>query len=630
MRIIFALVLCVSLLPAQAENTLLDTVLIQAGAEPALATWQQERLFDAQSASLGETLSTQAGMQNNGLPTASRPVWRGLEGSRLSVLENQLGSNEVANLSQDHGLALEPFLLDDIRLLDGVESLAYSAAIGGVVRADTGRIARAPVAELSGRLDSRVESASQGHSQLLRLDGGQGALAWHMDGLYRQHQDYDTSEGRADNSFVHTKAGALASTYHAHWGYVGLAWSQYRNDYGLPAHEHDHDAQEPEHEDVHLPMRQDRYELEAKWLKPGKGLKELELALMHSDYQHDEVEGEEVATSFNNRSQAVRLAAHHLHQGQFGLSWQQEKLQALGEESFIPATRSQNWAAFAMQRLPLWAQAQLNMGLRVEQVQYQPEGHSARRFSPLSAALALGLALGSSWRTELKLEHKERAPNSAELYAKGLHHASHSYETGDASLALERALHLELGLYWQHQAWAHSTKLYRTDFDNYIHLADTLRPEIEEMLQRDYVQQGALFYGVESELSYAFTANFSLSGQGEWLRGQLKDGQNLKLMPQTRLGVSARYQLEGWRFSLSSMEYLAQRHLGAGESASSRFNLVQAQANWQFYQGRDYEAQSYMQLNNLLDAKAHPATSQFKEDLALPGCNAVLGVRLSF
>ena len=45
-------------------------------------------------------------------PGASRPVIRGIGGDRVRVLENGIGTLDVSNIIPDHGIGLEPLVVD--------------------------------------------------------------------------------------------------------------------------------------------------------------------------------------------------------------------------------------------------------------------------------------------------------------------------------------------------------------------------------------------------------------------------------------------------------------------------------------------------------------------------------------
>ena len=84
---------------------------------------------------IGETLNRQAGLANASFgQNVGRPVIRGLQGQRVGVLNNSMAAGDASAVSQDHAVAVEPFLADQIEILRGPSTLLYgSGAIGGVV-----------------------------------------------------------------------------------------------------------------------------------------------------------------------------------------------------------------------------------------------------------------------------------------------------------------------------------------------------------------------------------------------------------------------------------------------------------------------------------------------------------------
>ena len=94
---------------------------------------------------IGETLSRQAGVSSTAFgPNASRPILRGLQGERVRVLTDGIGSFDVSNTSVDHPTVANPFLAERIEVLRGPAALQFgSSAIGGVVNVIDRRIPRA-------------------------------------------------------------------------------------------------------------------------------------------------------------------------------------------------------------------------------------------------------------------------------------------------------------------------------------------------------------------------------------------------------------------------------------------------------------------------------------------------------
>ncbi len=93
---------------------------------------------------LGELLTRQPGVSATSFgPNASRPVLRGLQGDRVRVLTDGIGSFDLSTNSVDHAVAINPLTADRIEVLRGPSALLFgSSAIGGVVNVIDSRIPR--------------------------------------------------------------------------------------------------------------------------------------------------------------------------------------------------------------------------------------------------------------------------------------------------------------------------------------------------------------------------------------------------------------------------------------------------------------------------------------------------------
>ncbi|MEN9926553.1 MAG: hypothetical protein RL268_2679, partial [Pseudomonadota bacterium] len=95
--------------------------------------------------SLGDSLTHTPGVSATSFgPSASRPVLRGLQGERVKLLSNGIGSIDVSNTSVDHAPVVNPLLAQRVEVLRGPQSLLYgSSASGGVVNVIDRRIPNA-------------------------------------------------------------------------------------------------------------------------------------------------------------------------------------------------------------------------------------------------------------------------------------------------------------------------------------------------------------------------------------------------------------------------------------------------------------------------------------------------------
>src|SRR5262249_55727683 len=109
---------------------------------PSLNTINSAQIQASESKSLGGLLFTMPGATSAGLaPGTQRPVLRGLDDFRVRVQENGVGSMDVSDYGQDHGVPLDPLAIQKVQILRGPEALRFgSQAVGGVVEATNNRI----------------------------------------------------------------------------------------------------------------------------------------------------------------------------------------------------------------------------------------------------------------------------------------------------------------------------------------------------------------------------------------------------------------------------------------------------------------------------------------------------------
>ena len=566
------------------------------------------------ASTLGETLDGLLGVSSSGFgPNASRPVIRGLDGDRVRLLENGGSTVDASNLSFDHAVAMDPLVAERIEVLRGPAALLYGGnATGGVVNVLDNRIPRLPAQGLSGRADVRWGGATQERSAAAVLDGGAGRWAWHVDLMGRQSDDqraprYTPVEDgtpldpstRVRNSAARAQGGAVGASWVTDAGFVGVSVDTLNNRYGVTA--------EP---DVIIRMQRDHVALAGEW-RWGQGwLRSLNARAGLTRYRHDEVEGTgEVGTTFKSRGQDLRLETRHAPlggvEGVWGLQTENLTFSALGEEAFVPSTRTRSQALFVLEELAL-GPLTWSAGARAEQVRVFSDGDEpgvaaprfgdaqARRFAPRSLSLGVRASLGSGWKASASLGSTQRAPAYYELFANGVHVATAAYEQGDPQLGLERSRHAELGLTWQQGAHQFKANVFSTRFANFIALDATGldisvpgEPGDPPSLVPEYRFQGvrARMQGVEVEgkvrmLSAGVTLD--LSGGADLTRGDnLSAGQPLpRLSPlRTRLGLEAGWGR--WRMGLDVRHATQQNRFGANDSATAAFTTVDLWASGQ-------------------------------------------------
>lgn len=87
---------------------------------------------------LGDLLANKPGITGSAYAPggSSRPIIRGLDVNRVSIIENGTGSNGASDLGEDHFVPVDPLSTNQVEVIRGPATLRYgSTAIGGVVSA---------------------------------------------------------------------------------------------------------------------------------------------------------------------------------------------------------------------------------------------------------------------------------------------------------------------------------------------------------------------------------------------------------------------------------------------------------------------------------------------------------------
>src|SRR5690606_26564679 len=144
------------------------------------------------ASSLGETIASELGVSATYFgPSSSRPVIRGLGGERVLMLHDGVSALDVSSLSQDHAVAVESVLADQIEILRGPATLLFgSGAVGGAINVVDGRIpTRFDAGENRRIVEVRGDTAAEERTVVGRLELGSDSVRVHVDGFRRETDD---------------------------------------------------------------------------------------------------------------------------------------------------------------------------------------------------------------------------------------------------------------------------------------------------------------------------------------------------------------------------------------------------------------------------------------------------------
>lgn len=632
-----------------------------------------DELDRRKGATLGETVARELGVQSSYFgPGVGRPIIRGLEGARVQVLEGGISSLDASTVSADHAVGIEPFLADQIEILKGPATLLYgSGAVGGAVNVVDGRIPEMlPAEALSGRAELRGNSGNDEATGMVRIDGAAGNFAWHADAFHRDSNDYEIpghasleeaeehdaggheeeeeAFGVLANSAVRTRGGAVGGSWIGESAFFGVAVSSYASLYGIPGGGHVHEDEDEDDDDggddegghgaeaVRIDLEQTRIDARGALYAPWRGIESLRMRVAHNDYSHVELEGEEVGTRFGNDGHEGRIEAVHEPlagwRGAVGLQFSTRDFSAVGEEAFVPPSRSDDIGVFLIEERD-FGRWKLELGARHDDISVEPEGDFAA-----ADFAASSLSAGALWRAtealhlSVGIDRAERAPTAEELFSNGPHLATDGFEIGDASLDTETANQFELAAHLHIGPLDAKAAVFDNRFDDFIHLVETGLEE-DGLPVRQWTQADARFRGLEAEATLRLADNASgawdLRLFGDRVRGTLDAGGNLPRVAPARTGLDLSWERDGWRASVGAVRYADQDRVALLETPTRGYTLVDAHLAWH-WDTANAGWEVFLDGSNLTDQEARVHTSFLKDVAPLPGRSIAFGVRAFF
>jgi iron complex outermembrane receptor protein len=596
-------------------------------------------LDDRRGNTIGETVNQIPGVQSSYFGAGvGRPIIRGLEGSRVQVLEGGISSLDLSGASNDHAVSIDPFLADQIEVLKGPSTLLYGAgAIGGVVNVVDGRIPETPVDGVTGRAQLEGNTVNDERNGVARIDAGNGTLAIHGDYVRHFADDYDIPHGGTlENSDVSTRSAAGGVGYTGDSAFAGVSVSQFEDHYGIPTGPRDGPI-DPDVEATRIDMHQTRVDVKAGVIQPTSWLDRLTLRFGHNDYEHlEHAADEENGTLFRNDGYEARLEAVHAKigawRGSFGLQYGDRDFSAIGEETIVPNTKIRETGVFVVEQAD-YAPFKLQLGARYDDNTLDPATGNEATFNAVSLSSGATWDFTKDWHVALNLDRAQRAPDEEALFVDGAHDATGSFEIGDPNLQKETANQIDLALHYHSDDVQASIGAYCNRFDDFIYLEDT--DQVEDGLPvRIWSQHDATFHGFEGEARLKVAENaagrLDLRAFADTVRAKLTDGAgNLPRISPARVGLSLLWNRDDWRASLGATRYAKQDDTAPFETPTAGFTLINAHLSYDLHTGpTTWEA--FVDGSNLGNEEARLATSFLKDRAPLPGRALVFGVRSYF
>ena len=675
-----------------------------------------EEIRRSGASTLGDLLFSKPGITGSGYApgAASRPIIRGLDGNRVGIVENGIGSNGASDLGEDHFVPVDPFASNQVEVIRGPATLRYgSQSIGGIVSSTNNRIpdalpacavapfqsyglpVKAPAANLgapgctNAEVRTSISSVDRGIDGGILLDAGGGNVALHADVYGRKAGDYNVPSypysspglafnGRQPNSSMQSDGASIGGSYFFDGGFVGAAITQNDTTYRIP-------GTEGAAVGTRIDGHQTKVTTKGEFRPDSAAIEAIRFWAGATDYRHNEIglanpadpTTDGVRQTFTNKEQEGRVELQMMPFNArfatvttaFGVQASHQELTAPSPDDPTSAlnglwdpNKNTRVAGYVFNELKFTEATKAQVAGRIEHVNltgttpgFIPDtfdlaanpgsiGPATGRdlsFTPKSVSLGLIQALPWDLSASITGQYVERAPKPAELFSRGGHDATTTFDIGNPNLGIETAKSVEVGLRRATGPFRFELTGYYTQFSGFIYRrltgntcegvacvdpgAGTL-----ELNQAIYSQRDATFRGGELQtqldVSQFHGGTWGIEGQADVVRATFSDGSNVPRIPPVRAGGGLFWRDANWLTRINLLHAFAQNDIAViAETPTSGYNLLKAEISYNTrLDPRIYGAKE-MTLglvgNNLLNENIRNAVSYNKNEVLMPGLN---------
>ncbi|MEY4936144.1 MAG: hypothetical protein RIS64_2503 [Bacteroidota bacterium] len=577
-------------------------------------------LLSGGSANLGEMLKKINGVTalNTGA-TISKPVIRGLTGDRVLVIQNGVRQESQA-WGMDHAPEIDPLSAGKIVVIKGANGVKYgSGAIGGVILVEPNPLRDS--AGMDGFVLLTGQSNGRGGAIAGMLEGNLNEnWSWRVQTSAQKAGNMNTPTYFLENSGVegwngavtvrHKKKNVTQEFYYNHF-YTKIGIIKGSHFGNIADLERAIAAARPANADtatfgylIQKPAQMVSHDLvKLNWAFPTKDVGKMNISLSGQYNLRQEYDAHRLFGSVtNNFDQAdsgfelptVALKADWEHttfrnyQGSLGLESSFQRNRAFAG-NLIPDYRSYKLGAYWTERYKKYPQPlEIETGIRYDFQQTQVDKsnnmeYPTLNFHNISSSVGFIYRITERLKATANISTAWRAPNVNELYSKGVHHGTASYEAGNPNLKSEKALNADLNFEYVAQKIQFQINIFRNLVSNYIYLEpDT---NFNAQLQRrgivitirgvfpkfDYQQTDATLTGVDACMNWNFVPNFSCKIRYSTLYAKNTiQKEYLPLMPPSKIENEWRYEknevksnkyLKKWHCSVNFIKVFEQERL---------------------------------------------------------------------
>jgi iron complex outermembrane receptor protein len=532
-----------------------------------------------------------------------------------------------------------------------------------------------------------VSSVDRGVDGGILLDTGGGNFAFHADAYGRKASDYSIPSypylfdptkpfnGRQPNSAMQADGASIGGSYIFTGGFIGAAITQNDTLYHVPGIDGaDHQTR--------IDAHQTKITAKGEYRPDAAAIDAIRFWAGATDYRHNEIGLADpadlttlgVRQTFTNKEQEARVEVQLMpFNARFATVTTAFGLQAGHQELTAPSpdnpgtlfnglwdpNRNTREAGYVFNEFQFAPSTKAQIAGRIEHVDlfgstpnfpadFLPDGNPqtsiARNlnFTPKSGSVGLLQNLPYDLVGSITAQYVERAPKPAELFSRGAHDATATFDIGNPNLTIETAKSVEIGLRRATGPLRFEATAYYTRFDNFIFRRltgvmcdgtfDSCGAPDAELKQAVYSQRNAIFRGGEfqSQLDVAqlYGGTWGIENQFDVVRATFTDGTNVPRIPPVRVGGGAFWRDANWLVRVNLLHAFAQNDVAViAETPTAGYNLLKAEISYKTRLDPVYFGAREMIVgltgNNLLNTNIRNSVSYNKDEVLLPG----IGVR---
>ncbi|WFU15602.1 TonB-dependent receptor [Bradyrhizobium sp. CB3481] len=535
-----------------------------------------------------------------------------------------------------------------------------------------------------------VTSVDRGVDGAVLLDAGGGNFAVHADAFGRKAGDYSIPSypyltdptlpfnGRQPNSASQAYGGSVGGSYIFDGGFIGAAIAQHNALYHIPG------IDGAEHL-TRIDGEQTKFTTKGEYRPDNAAIDAIRFWAGATDYKHNEIGLADpadlttlgVRQTFTSKEQEgrveVQFAPFNVRFAALttavGVQASHQKLTApspddpgspvnglfdpnkntkiagyiFNEFKFSDVTKAQVAGRIENASLSGTAPAFVPdvFDLTVDPNAIGPATAFNRNFTPKSGSIGLIQNLPWNLVASITGQYVERAPKPAELFSRGGHDATATFDIGNPNLGIETAKSIEAGLRRATGPFRFELTGYYTKFNGFIFRRLTgntcedgvcqLGPGLE-LNQAVYSQRDATFRGGEFQFQYdvmpVWNGLWGIEGQYDIVRATFDDGTNVPRIPPQRLGGGVYYRDANWFARVNLLHAFAQNDVAViAETPTAGYNLLRAEISYNTKLDPTWFGAREMTVglvgNNLLNEDIRNHVSYTKDQVLMPG----LGVR---